>query len=268
MGYIMSEHNFMHENISGIYNYCDRWCEKCCYTHRCLLFKQQAEREIEYILKDENTNEEDYFSKLSADELENIEQLLADDLEENDFSNEEEFDFEDEENEEFDELELDEFFDEEYLDEEKDDLESHPLIQLAEEMFSEFENYSRLINEYFPLEVEKYDTSVPLIKNLQILSWYSPQILVKIRMCYWAKKQIEKAGSKVSQENKDETLNVSARLAYLGIEKCIASLSEILSQQRQIQTETNLLLSTFKIVRKMFLEEFPNGQTYSRPYFD
>lgn len=264
----MSELNFMHENISGIYNYCDRWCEKCAYTHRCLLFKQEAEREIEYILKDEGTEEENYFSKFSADELEDIEQLFADDLEENDFSMEEELDFGGEEDEEFDELEPDDFLDEEYLDEEKDDSEFHPLVQLSDELFSEFESYERLIKRIFPTEVKKYDTLVPLIKNLQVLSWYAPQIVVKIRMCYWAKKQIEKAGNNGSQEHEEETLNVSARLAYLGIEKCITALKELLSYHEEIQEDTNLFLSTFNVIRKMFLEEFPNGQTYKRPYFD
>src|SRR6267142_3142491 len=24
--------------ISGIYNYCDRWCERCAFTSRCLLY--------------------------------------------------------------------------------------------------------------------------------------------------------------------------------------------------------------------------------------
>ena len=33
--------------ISGIYNYCDRWCERCPMTSRCMLFAQEsAERKI------------------------------------------------------------------------------------------------------------------------------------------------------------------------------------------------------------------------------
>jgi hypothetical protein len=31
-------------NISGIYNYCDRWCERCGFTGRCLSFKMQETR--------------------------------------------------------------------------------------------------------------------------------------------------------------------------------------------------------------------------------
>jgi|GEM_PF-5249105 len=33
----------MNHTIPGIYNYCDRWCEKCPLSHRCLLFLQQLE---------------------------------------------------------------------------------------------------------------------------------------------------------------------------------------------------------------------------------
>src|SRR5688572_13257745 len=29
--------------ISGIYNYCDRWCERCPFTSRCLVFATEAE---------------------------------------------------------------------------------------------------------------------------------------------------------------------------------------------------------------------------------
>src|SRR5713101_7921895 len=29
--------------ISGIYNYCDRWCERCPFTARCLSFAIQQE---------------------------------------------------------------------------------------------------------------------------------------------------------------------------------------------------------------------------------
>ena len=32
-------------NISGIYNYCDRWCERCGFTARCLSFKMSEARD-------------------------------------------------------------------------------------------------------------------------------------------------------------------------------------------------------------------------------
>ena len=27
--------------IAGIYNYCDRWCERCAFTARCLVFARE-----------------------------------------------------------------------------------------------------------------------------------------------------------------------------------------------------------------------------------
>jgi hypothetical protein len=33
--------------IVGVYNYCDRWCERCAYTSRCRVFSDDAEREFE-----------------------------------------------------------------------------------------------------------------------------------------------------------------------------------------------------------------------------
>src|SRR5665213_2744510 len=33
------------DNIPGIYNYCDRWCERCTFTSRCLNRELSAERE-------------------------------------------------------------------------------------------------------------------------------------------------------------------------------------------------------------------------------
>jgi hypothetical protein len=29
------------KNIAGIHNYCDRWCERCSFTHRCAIYLQE-----------------------------------------------------------------------------------------------------------------------------------------------------------------------------------------------------------------------------------
>src|SRR5688572_8678500 len=31
--------------IEGIYNYCDRWCERCPMTHRCLVYASTPQEE-------------------------------------------------------------------------------------------------------------------------------------------------------------------------------------------------------------------------------
>ena len=32
--------------IDGIYNYCDRWCERCPFTSRCLVYATEADEEV------------------------------------------------------------------------------------------------------------------------------------------------------------------------------------------------------------------------------
>jgi len=43
--------------ISGIYNYCDRWCERCPLTSRCLVYATEKEDEDESPQSHDITNE-------------------------------------------------------------------------------------------------------------------------------------------------------------------------------------------------------------------
>lgn len=52
--------------ISGIYNYCDRWCERCQFTSRCLLYAtEQADPELDDPEMRDITNEK-FWRKLQA----------------------------------------------------------------------------------------------------------------------------------------------------------------------------------------------------------
>lgn len=168
----MSELNFMHENISGIYNYCDRWCERCSYTNKCLLFKQEAEREIKHILKDESESDSEQYSKPLADEMEDAEKLFGPKSDTEDFldslDDDEDFEFDDDEGDDEDDFE--EFLDKNELGDDDGKKEFSPLIHFSEEMFKELEAYYDVVKKHFPKEVEKYDPTNPLIKNMQILS--------------------------------------------------------------------------------------------------
>jgi hypothetical protein len=52
--------------ISGIYNYCDRWCERCQFTSRCFLYAtEQADADLEDPEVRDITNEK-FWRKLQA----------------------------------------------------------------------------------------------------------------------------------------------------------------------------------------------------------
>ena len=47
----LKEHTNNPQNTEGIYNSCDRWCEKCPFTSRCLNYKIYEERFCEMRVK-------------------------------------------------------------------------------------------------------------------------------------------------------------------------------------------------------------------------
>ena len=51
--------------ISGIYNYCDRWCERCPFTSRCLLYAQEQEDEDD-APETRDINNEAFWHKLAS----------------------------------------------------------------------------------------------------------------------------------------------------------------------------------------------------------
>lgn len=270
----MNELNFMHENISGIYNYCDRWCEKCTYTNRCLLFKQEAEREIKHILRDENKNDPDILAKDLKDDLQEAFEHINKFMHEED-EQYEEFemdDFEDDDDEDHEDGFEGEFFNEEISDDERPSTflknADNPLVSLSEMLFKDFYKYYDLLKSRFPDELEEKNSQSPLQQNLDVLGWYTPQLHVKIRMSYWNKHKLSKAKDPEIAEIDEEMLNVSSRIAFIGIENCIAALNFLYLQKPELQSETQSILNTVLQIRKIFVEEFPDAQTYKRPYFD
>lgn len=270
----MNELNFMHENISGIYNYCDRWCEKCTFTNRCLLFKQEAEREIKHILRDENKNDPDILAKDLKDDLQEAFEHINKFMDEED-EQYEEFemdDFEDDDEEEGVDGFEKEFFEEEISDEERPSTflknADNPLILLSENLFKDFYNYYDRLKLNFPDELEEKNPQSSLQQNLDILGWYTPQLHVKIRMSYWNKHKLSKSKDPEIAEIDEEMLNVSSRIAFIGIENSIKALTYL--QQKNIEPQITLtsLLTTINQIRKLFVEEFPDALTYKRPYFD
>ena len=71
--------------ISGIYNYCDRWCERCRFTSNCYLFTTESRISTHEILNNgELPKPEDIFPPVDNDEDEN-EEIFFDEEEDEDF---------------------------------------------------------------------------------------------------------------------------------------------------------------------------------------
>jgi len=267
---MMNELNFMHENISGIFNYCDRWCEKCSYINRCLLFKQEAEREIKHILWDEDKNDPDLIAKDLADDFKETFAHINNFMCEKDevFEEFEKDDYEDD----FVDEDEDGFFKEEIDKAERPStfLENSEnfLILLSEKLFRDFYKYYDHLRLKMPDDLEENNPQSVLRQYLDTLGWYTPQINVKIRMCYWNKHKLSKAKDPEIAEMDEEMLNVSARIVFVGVENCINALKNLPQQKLESESEIVSLFTMIKQIKEMLINEFPMVLTYKRPYFD
>lgn len=259
----------MKDVIPGIYNYCDRWCEKCKYTNRCSLFLIETQTEVDLILSDEDINNPDVYSKVVGDSLhksynkilnekddEYIDENIDDDFEDEDlFENEDSFDDDDD----FDD------YDEIIAEENKFRNAGHPLIEKSEKFFDEVFAYHDANKNKFIETKKTEDSANPFHQSWDTLFWYSPQIHIKIKMCFYS---LEKLKRDIINEFETEMMNVNSRIVYTGMEKCIDALQKL----RKIETEHPQvildLLNFISHIKEEFTEIFPDALTYKRPYFD
>lgn len=253
----MNELNHLNENISGIYNYCDRWCEKCAYTNRCLLFKKEAERNIKHILNDEDPNDPEVFSKDIADSFQEGFDMLSEKMKDVEF------------NDLFDEEDIESFEEEEALERESfESTEKNSIVTLTQKFFDEFTRYFSLIKTKYPLVFETDSPDNELQEQIHILAWYSPQINVKSRMCVWGKEKLLREKDPDIKETDEEMLNVDSRITITGIEKSILALESLINLAPELQTETLEMLIILKNIKDLFIQEYPNSLTFKRPFFD
>jgi len=271
----MGELNHLHENISGIYNYCDRWCEKCNFTNRCLQFKREAERNIKHILKDEDPNNPEVIKNDIKESFNEVFTFLANKETENLFDDETDEDINDlfdadEDNEDFEN-----FFDE--INQEVSEQQHHlnkstnsdnQIIQLTDKLFKDFYSYYDQLKQKHPDDLESNSIYKPLNTVLDILGWYTPQIYVKTRMCVSSKKKLERSLSNLIREVEEEIFNVNCRIAFTGIEKCIVSINDLSNLDSDNHPQILNLIVLLDSIKKIFIQEFPAALTYKRPYFD
>jgi hypothetical protein len=253
----------MNKLIPGIFNYCDRWCERCNYTDRCRLYQSEAERNIRHILNDEDPNDPEIVMRDVAESLEDAMAMLEAQMEIEGISGE---DFEDADDE-----------DSQYFDDERGEVNElgkiiktpHPLAVQSDAFYKDVLG---LFNKMKSLFQEDPDTvepvNDPLYENLKILLWYSPQISVKIRMCVGSKLKIENEKDEEEIEFEVEMMNINSRIAFTGMEKCLNSLQNIYNSQSVYQDEILPLLSLIKKIKDGFEKEFPAVHTFKRLYFD
>ena len=245
--------------IAGIYNYCDRWCERCSLTSRCMNFEIINEQFVEPETLD--INNKAFWQRLSE-----TFQMTLDMLKEK---------------AELEGIDLDAFNTDETeavarLNRER--AENHECSRAAKV-------YSDLVDDWFDsardLFEEKADEmnqnkwleltnenlvgkSVSFEEALQVTRWYQHQIYVKLMRAIHG--YLEEKPDAFSEFPKD--FDGSAKIALIGIDRSIAAWGEIRNHFPLYDANILKLLVHLEQLRRSAEKTFPHARTFIRPGFD
>ncbi|PZX60406.1 hypothetical protein LV84_00683 [Algoriphagus ratkowskyi] len=239
--------------ISGIHNWCDRWCERCSFTARCRVFEREQERDI--------NSPDDFWNSLSENFKETLEMLHA---------------MAEEQGIDMDQI-LADTKKETSLEEEDKLLDEHPLSVITDQYLFEGKDWleSLRIKNYFEglvhqlnlglMEVSKVEIQKAKIEEaLEVIHWYlffvhvkSKRVLNDLLGDFW---------DEFPEEEK--SYNGSAKIAMISMERSMQAWKLLFDLLEDEQDSILNLLVLLDKSRKMLAALVPNYALFIRPGFD
>lgn len=245
------------DQIPFIYNWCDRWCEKCPFIDRCAIGSLEREfgesdpsnvvafnRRLKAIFE----AAEDRLNEIAADMG-----IFFDDM-----SPEEEAEIEAE-------IELIDLM-----------TESHPLTSLCDQ-------YTSAVNKWFEKDAVKsivaeheealdfadhprldMGTALTMKECIHVIHWYKYFIPAKCRRML----SEEQEGDWEEEPSESRPYNGTAKITLIAVERSIAAWFSISELLNGYHSEVNSFMIQLKQIHKMIEEVFPNARDFIRPGFD
>lgn len=243
--------------LEGIYNYCDRWCEKCNYTERCATFSAS---EKNFPSDNPLSNPKEFFEQLRKI-FEETKKMLDEKLEE--FS--------------IEEIPQEVLLEAEQIQKSIDEkIEANPLI-LEARKYSDlvqlwFDQNSEILkrketelNKNMLLGLHGYSMNNAQFLNevFEVIHFYRFFITAKVIRAFRDKYEIE-----LDDVDAEEDMLTSAKLFLLALTRSIAAwqiLYDFLPEAEKSIFDMLLLLGRIRIKLQ---EVFPTAWEFKRPYFD
>ena len=223
--------------ISGIYNYCDRWCERCPLTSRCLVYA--TEQEDDDSLESRDLRNEQFWRKLSAIFQETREMIV-------DWAQNAGVDF----NAFADE-------DEARHKRKRQLVDNHPLTKAGKK-------YANTATDWFR-EFDQVVEISDLEDAREVIQWYQYQIAVKTMRALSGRKE-ELEDPEITDFPKDS--DGSAKVALIGIDRSIAAWRMMqMSLPDRVESIVPLILQLERL-RQRLEKGFPQARDFVRPGFD
>lgn len=230
--------------IAGIYNYCDRWCERCPQTARCLNFSLSEEKFSDPETKD--IRNEAFWRKLSEVFKETLELL-------------------------------EEMGKEWGIDLKSLDLESAGDAAAAKTeaarshvVYRAAESYSKLAEKWLKENDALFsfgtipDGEVTIDEAVQVIRWYQHLIAVKVMRAIRGKAEEDEEGPDEFPRDSDG----SAKVALIGIDRSIGAWGVIPRCNRLYEKSVLEMVSLLKLLREAVEATFPAARSFFRPGLD
>jgi hypothetical protein len=239
--------------VSSIYNYCDRWCERCLFTSRCLLYAtEQADTNSDPGTRD--LNNEAFWNQL-AKILQDTTKMISE------WAKEQGIDLS---------PEALAIVGDEY-DQQGEMAEAHPIVCAAE-------HYAFAVNEWFsrnsseppapksdPREADSLIDRVDEANDfLEAIRWYQFFIAVKLTRGFLSR--VDESNYEVEAQQLDSDGSVKA--ALIGIDRSLASWKVIYEIVERKDNAIEKFLFDLEKLRLSVEKEFPAARDFIRPGLD
>jgi hypothetical protein len=248
--------------IPGIYNYCDRWCERCHMTARCSVFQTTPDLD-----PDDFENEEDFFKAVFGsvhDSFQLTMELIQETAEK--------------ENIDLSEIEDDDSFAEKQAIE-REEIKAAPLSTISWEYMELSrawlhnsgqsirelgENLQRTALMELP-DRNPEQEALALKDALEVIPYYMTQIHVKLVR---AQSNRGEDDAWFEENNFPKDSDGSAKVALIGIDSSIKAWSTILTHLPEQEDSILPLLSKLENLRSLVETSFPKARAFKRPGLD
>ncbi len=245
--------------IPGVYNYCDRWCERCPFTSRCMNYALSED-------ESDSPESKDINNQAFWDKLHGIFQVTLEMIKES----------AEEMGIDLDAIDHEEFAKQEELVHKivKDQPYTQAAFAYADMVSRWFDSNEDLLEDKGEELLALAQAEIPGARPdqdaltiqdcLEIVRWYQHQIYVKL--CRAASGMIR--GELEEVEYFPQDANGSAKVAILGIERSIAAWGGLLHQfPDQEDAILDVLVALKKLLRQVDAA-FPDARAFIRPGFD
>ncbi|MBK9106374.1 MAG: hypothetical protein IPL92_17875 [Saprospiraceae bacterium] len=248
--------------ISGIYNYCDRWCERCSMTARCSVFQTTPQ-----LNPDDFANEEDFFKEVFKGVSESF-QLTMELLQES--ADERGIDLTPSE-------EDDEWI--EKRNRQKEETQNTSISLLAMEYLDLGKKWLDNSNDALKTLQEDLQSSalmdlpernpeqeaLALKDALEVIPYYLHQIYVKLLR---AQEGREEDDAWFEENDFPKDSDGSAKVALIGIDNSIRAWEVMLQYLPIHEGDILTILSLLENLRRQVETTFPDARAFKRPGFD